>query len=257
MRLIACCVALPVLFLSASADAHFKLQQPADRLQTDAAGDPPGGTQKSNPCGQGTPSGAVTQVRAGSTLHVKLTETVPHGGHYRIALVPKLSPTSSDLPEPEVTLESGQCGSAANEDPVVAPVLADNLFPHTQAEATPGRVWETDVRLPAQTGDATLQIIEFMTPHAPQCFYHHCADLQILAADASIDDDAGGVIVRAPDASHPDASAAPASSAPAEFDDSSGGCSTGGGAAPGLFAFLPLGLALIARRRRRSESRVR
>lgn len=183
-------VLVPTLLLgSASARAHFKLQQPADWLQTDQNGDPlstasAAGTQKSNPCGQGMPSGAITRVPAGSVLHVKLTETIPHGGHYRIALLPKLNPTNSDIPEPAVTLNAGQCGTAAIQSPVVAPILADNLFPHTQAEATPGKVWETDVQLPNQTGSATLQILEFMTPHAPPCFYHHCAQLELVAADA-------------------------------------------------------------------------
>ena len=75
-----------VLFASASAQAHFKLQEPADWLVTNATGDPQGstGTQKINPCGAGTPSGLITQVRAGSTLHIKLTETVPHGGSSRM-----------------------------------------------------------------------------------------------------------------------------------------------------------------------------
>jgi len=189
---------VPLLLLApAPAQAHFKLSTPADELQTDVNGDPPGGSQKVNPCGVGTPSGMINRVVAGGTLHVKLTETVPHGGHYRIALVPKYNPTTTDIPEPKVTPDSGACDSAEIESPVKAPVIADNLFPHTQAEAVAGKVWETDVQMPQQTGQATLQIIEFMTPHTPGCFYHHCAQLEIVSSDAGIGD--GGVVVIGPD----------------------------------------------------------
>ena len=84
----------------------------------------------------------------------------------------KLNPATTDIPEPAVTLDTGgQCQSAAIESPVVAPVIADNLFPHTQAEAIAGKVYETDIQLPATaTGDATLQVLEFMAPHAPQWY---------------------------------------------------------------------------------------
>jgi hypothetical protein len=234
---------LATLLVSASAHAHFKLQQPADWLQTDENGDPLGatGTQKLNPCGDGPRSGAITQVRAGSMLHIKLTETIPHGGHYRVALVPKLNPIASELPEPAVTLNAGQCDTAAIENPVVAPVLADNLFPHIQAQATAGKVWETDVRLPNQTGDATLQIIEFMAPHAPQCFYHHCAQLQIVAENAAIDSGALGTTS--------DAGQGVIFGGPTQGDDGSG-CAIGGNRSVGIFAIAPLAVLVSALRRR-------
>ena len=244
-------VVLPaVLLVSAPASAHFKLQQPADWLQTDAAGDPLGttGTQKMNPCGQGTPSGAITQVRAGSTLHITLTETVPHGGHYRVALLPKFDPATTDIPEPAVTLASGECDSAAIESPVIGPVLADNLFSHTQAEAVSGKVWETDVQVPDGTGTATLQVLEFMTPHAPPCFYHHCARLAIVPADANITDDGGG----AGGDGGPSAAIAPA--VPSATNSSTGGCNAAGNAAPSpvtITAFGLFGLSMLRRRRNR------
>jgi hypothetical protein len=195
-------VAILPLLVAASSDAraHFKLAEPADRLQTDENGDPLGnnGTQKTTPCGEGMTSGALTMVRAGSMLHVKLTETIAHGGHYRIALVPKLNPSSADLPDPVTTVTNNNCVSAEIADPVAPPILADNLFPHVQAGAVSGKVWETDVLMPAQTGSATLQIIEFMTPHAPGCFYYHCAELEIVEADASVPD--GGMIIMPNDA---------------------------------------------------------
>src|SRR5438552_4174479 len=139
--------------------AHFKLEHPADWLDTDDTGNPASGTQKLNPCGDGTRSGIVTQVHAGAKLHVKLTETIPHGGHYRIALVSKVDPTGTDLPEPKVTVQAGSCASAEVMSPVAPPVLADNLFPHSQTSAISGQLWETDVTLPSTTGDATLQVL--------------------------------------------------------------------------------------------------
>ena len=255
-----------VLLVSASAEAHFNLEQPADWLQTDATGTPLGtnGTQKMNPCGEGTASGLITQVRAGSMLHIKLTEEIPHGGHYRVALLPKYNIVSSDIPEPTVTLDAnGDCSTAAIENPVVAPVLADNLFPHTQANATPGQVWETDVTLPNETGPATLQIIEFMTPHAPQCFYHHCAQLEIVSADAGAGD--GGVVVVGPDggATGEDGGGIGAGSDSGggggggngsnANSGASSGCSAGGSTAPSSMALGALGLAIASIARRRSR----
>lgn len=75
-------LALPVL-----TDAHFLLIEPAASLVQDQRGDP----QKLGPCGgtsanPGTPSNAITKVKGGDTLHVKLQETIYHPGHYRISL---------------------------------------------------------------------------------------------------------------------------------------------------------------------------
>jgi hypothetical protein len=227
---------------SLPARAHFKLQAPADALKTDSTGDPLGdtGTQKSNPCGAGDASGAVTQVRAGSKLHIKLTETVGHGGHYRIALVPKLNPTEVDLPEPDVTLKAGSCDTAKIASPVTAPLLADGVFSHTPEEAESGKLWETDVTVPAQTGPATLQIIEFMTEHDPGCFYHHCAVLEVLASDAPIPAE-GGIAGDADDQP-------PASSKPQDE-----GCNVSDGNAPGfgtIGLMALIGMTILRRRRR-------
>src|SRR5689334_596259 len=81
------CVLAGAVLVANGAEAHFKLEQPADALMTNATGDPNGGNQKTAPCGTGAmASGIVTKVKAGSKLHIKLTETVAHGGHYRVAL---------------------------------------------------------------------------------------------------------------------------------------------------------------------------
>jgi hypothetical protein len=253
--------------MAAPAEAHFTLQHPADALVTDETGDPAGanGTQKMNPCGQGTASGVVTEVHAGATLHVKLTEAIAHGGHYRIALLPKYDPVSSDIPEPAVTLQSGSCGVASVMSPVVPPVLADNLFPHDQLTAVDGQVWETDVTLPSTTGHATLQIIEFMTPHAPQCFYHHCAKLEIVSPDTDLGPT--GELVLGPDAGATGTGDAGGSSSGdgggssgnnAAPSSSSGGCNTSGDAAPsGVLVAAALAALAVALARPRTRRRIR
>jgi MYXO-CTERM domain-containing protein len=184
-----------ILLAAGPARAHFALNQPLDALQggglsTDAGGNgnPTGGDQKTEPCGTGTASGLVTQVRAGATQHVRVTETIAHGGHYRIAF----SANRNDFVDPVVT---GTCASAAIQGTPVAPVLADGLFVHTQAQAANGTVYETDVTIPATAapGMYTLQVLEFMTPHAAPCFYYHCATIQVVAPDAGIND--SGVVV--------------------------------------------------------------
>ncbi len=184
-----------------SATAHFKLNEPVDILVTNALGDPAkggvagAGSQKTRPCGSGDASGMVTKVAAGSTLHVKVTETVGHGGHYRVSIVNKFPAAAADFTDPAVT---GVCQSATIMATPVLPVLADGIFAHTQAQATVPKVYETDVKLPAgMTGPATLQILEFMTPHAAPCFYYHCAQLELLGPDAGAPD--GGVVVVGPD----------------------------------------------------------
>src|SRR5471032_213602 len=82
--LIACALAA----MPAVAQAHFKLLEPASWIVEDARlGDP----QKAAPCGgtntdAGTPSNIVNKAIGGQKVHVKVTETIYHPGHYRIAL---------------------------------------------------------------------------------------------------------------------------------------------------------------------------
>lgn len=214
--------------VAAPAQAHFKLEEPADWIVTDETGDP----QKLGPCGSssGKASKKVTRVVAGSTLHVKVTETVGHGGHYRVAL----ASDPSELVDPETVIENGACVSATIQDPPVAPVIADGLFEHTQAKAESGKVWETDVTIPSDPcPDCTLQILEFMTPHGAPCYYYHCAKLEIVAAEDGADAGGGGT-----------GGAAPAPS-------SSDGCSVGRGTTSGLsLVALAFALAFVRRRRR-------
>ena len=113
--------------------AHFKLVEPASWIIEDDRGDP----QKAGPCGgsntdYGKPTYAVTQAVGGSTLHIKVMETIYHPGFYRVALAVN-SPL--ELPvDPKATTETTDRGprSIAGEvmSPVQVPVLADGLFPH-------------------------------------------------------------------------------------------------------------------------------
>src|SRR3954463_12103477 len=129
--------------------APFKLVEPASWIVEDERGDP----QKGFPCGgsntdAGKPSYAVTQAVGGSTLHVKVQETIYHPGHYRIALAVN---SLSELPvDPKATTEAGPNGQPRSVsgdvmNPVAMPVLADGLFPHQAKTDAP---FETDVALP-------------------------------------------------------------------------------------------------------------
>ena len=164
--------------------AHFKLMEPASWIIENDLGDP----QKAGPCGgtnadYGKPTYAVTQATGGSALHIKVTETIYHPGHYRVALAVN-SPL--ELPvDPKATTEQTERGlrsvSAEIMNPDQVPVLADGLFTHqTKADAP----FETDVTLPnISCKKCTLQVIQFMEQHGPNnpgnYTYHHCANIQI------------------------------------------------------------------------------
>lgn len=232
-----------ILTAAGPASAHFKLEQPPEALVTDATGDPTGatGSQKAAPCGVGTASNAVTKVRAGSMLHVKLTETIPHGGHYRIAL----SPNRTDFKDPKADTTGGQCVSAEIESNPTAPVLVDGLFQHTQAQATTNKVWETDVQMPTTPCDScTLQVVEFMTPHGAPCFYYHCATIQIVPDDGTDAGNGGSDAGASADAGTSGTNGAPS-------DTSSSGCNVGGGATPSLVTMGMFGLMAISMLRRK------
>lgn len=172
------------ILMSGAASAHFELLQPSASLMQDRLGDP----QKLAPCGgtsanPGTPTNAVTPVRGGDMLHVKLRETVFHPGHYRIAL----ARTQADLPpDPEVTTRDTPKGPWSVSAKIVdakAPILADGLFAHTEKSA-PDTFFETDVRIPnIDCEDCVLQVVQFMAEHGHNkdgdYSYHHCAMVKV------------------------------------------------------------------------------
>jgi hypothetical protein len=171
-----------------TASAHFVLNQPPSWQQQDSLGDP----QKKGPCGDaGTKTNTVTKLMAGQMVHFDFTETITHGGHYRIALGLK---GQGDLPaDPLVNQKNGVSIDVPIQNPAVFPVLADGINPHNASDIKSGKKWTYDVKLPAgMTCDAcVLQITQFMTDHGSNTggndgfFYHHCANVQILAAAAS------------------------------------------------------------------------
>ena len=176
-----------LIVAASSSEAHFILKVPTNWVVQDTAGLP----EKLGPCGDeygdaATPSGVVTAYKVGDTVTITVDEVIFHPGHYRIALG---NPDPSALPqEPDVTATSATpCGSADIESPAVFPVLADNVFPHTQPFTTPQT---TTVQLPpgVTCNKCTLQVIEFMSDHPLNnpggCFYHHCANISIGASDA-------------------------------------------------------------------------
>ena len=188
---VACALGVVALATPGAAAAHFLLMEPAASLKQDQRGDP----QKLGPCGgttanPGVTSKAVTEVRGGDKLHLKVQETIFHPGHYRVALAVN---GEAELPaDPETVTRETPRGpwsvSAKIEQNPRPPVLADGLFRHTFRLA-PGLFWETDVTVPNINCDAcTLQVIQWMAEHGYNAdgghSYHHCATVKITANPA-------------------------------------------------------------------------
>jgi hypothetical protein len=138
----------------------------------------------------------VTTFKPGQTITVQWIETVYHPGHYRIAF----TIDRATLQDPMVMVDQNQISvSAAIQNPPMAPVLFDNLFPRTGPGAA-GTMFKQDVVLPNITcAKCTLQVIQFMAGHGPPNYiYHHCADIQLGDAVSPADlgsissDDGGG-----------------------------------------------------------------
>jgi MYXO-CTERM domain-containing protein len=218
-----------------AARAHFILQAPASSAEQGALGDP----QKTPPCGGdgAVPTGTVTAYAPGDMVTVTINETVPHPGHYRVAL----STTGpSGLPaDPAVTPTAGdECGSTVVQSPPVFPILADGMLEHTSAFSAPQSF---SFRLPTDmtcTSNCVLQVIEYMSSHGAPCFYHHCANITIQAGGGG-DAGTGG------------------NDAGSSGDSSSGcGCASGGGRTSfaGVASLL---MAIAVRRPRRRDRTIR
>jgi hypothetical protein len=227
------------LLSSASAQAHIKLMEPASWVVEDGMGNP----QKTGPCGGDsvTTTGMVTNFEPGQKITVSWQETVGHAGHFRISL----AKDRADLLDPVVTTSAGD-GATGNSisaeimDPVAYPVLVDNLFPRENVAAAQAAPFTTEVTLPNEPCEnCTLQVIQFMAQHAPGYFYHHCADVNVVAkADTAVTTATGALQPAAPSSSSMD----------------SGGCSlvggvTGQGGSRALLLAV-FGLSAVAWRRR-------
>jgi hypothetical protein len=158
------------------AQAHFALLQPPSALAVEDGG------KGAPPCAEGPDSNVVTQVQGGHPLPIDLMEFVAHPGHYRFAL--SVNSRSELPPDPDVVQDvNGLSVSAPIQNPARIPVLADGVFVH---DGAPPPHWQTSLTLPNLNCDkCTLQIIEFMAEHGSNVgggfFYHHCADLKIVA----------------------------------------------------------------------------
>ncbi len=181
-----CSLVVATLTLGSSASAHFNLLEPAPSSPSLNGG------KGAPPCGPDASSDVITAVKGGTAITLRVNETIPHPGFYRVALAIKsrdeLDPAKGGLKEPVVKNAAGTVltpvtgpgtsSSAEYQNPPVFPVLADNLFPHTLG----GGAFTGTIMLPNVNCErCTLQVIEFMAQHGPDYFYRHCADLKITA----------------------------------------------------------------------------
>jgi hypothetical protein len=196
---------------TSQAHAHFKLLQPASWLNEDELGGP----QKGSPCGPGNArlivgddvqpipaSAAVTTFQAGETITVELQETIYHPGYFRIAIAETRAAdaTSAHFPDPALTdTENCYYDRAAVKTVPHDAVLADGLF-MAEALSAENRSLTQQVKLPEEACEhCTLQVVQVMEGHpASSCFYFHCAEIQILAAEGgtpAASSDGGGCSV--------------------------------------------------------------
>lgn len=184
------------LLYAAHAHAHFKLMIPLSWLNEDAQGGP----QKGSPCGPGNSrpfigddvqpipvSTAVNTYHAGETVTVKWQETVYHPGYFRISIAKTTAAnaTNDDFPDPPLTdTENCHYDESAVQTTPHGNVLADGLYMASDVTGT-NRSLSQDVKLPDEPCEhCTLQVVQVMKDHpAASCFYFHCADLKIVAAD--------------------------------------------------------------------------
>jgi hypothetical protein len=164
-----------LVVFSWSAHAHIKLLSPSNWQKTDAYGTP----NKLSPCGEaGVATNAVTEVEVGSQLAVQWSEPINHPGHFRISI----ADDRNKLVDPKSVEINNDCISA-DVDAGLPTTLRDNLFPH--GPAANGKVWNEIITVPnTPCNNCTLQVMQFMSQHPPNCFYHQCATLRIVARDA-------------------------------------------------------------------------
>ncbi len=152
--------------------AHIKLAEPASFQVADFTGGP----QKEAPCGgEGEATNAYTVVEAGSQLTVSWTETIYHPGHFRLSI----AKSADEFVTPTAVLNNNgnNCASAPVEASPQYPTIVDGLF----ASHTSGQDWTTTITVPNEPCErCTLQLLQFMSDHAPPCYYYQCATLKIV-----------------------------------------------------------------------------
>jgi hypothetical protein len=164
------------LLFALPAWAHIQLQSPTARYKQDNNG------LKDGPCGSGTASNVVTPLVPGQNLTVTWKESVGHAGHFRIALSAKASdfttPSNLDVP---TTLPDWD--------------LADGIQDKTGTQTYNQVVKIPDEECPA----CILQLIQVMSGGTDGTNtgtfngnYFACADVSILASNATADAGATG-----------------------------------------------------------------
>jgi MYXO-CTERM domain-containing protein len=252
------CLAAAFVFMSARADAHFKIDAPACWMSQDMLGGP----QKKGPCAamgdtalgdpQGTPTNTIT-VENGGTVTVSITVTIAHPGWFRVSLAegPSSSQTLTTLPDP-VAVNGTSCTPALMPNPVwssTQPIIADGLglpagSTSTTTMQTGAQTFQVTIPPAATCTSArpcTLQVIMMMTDHpVTDCYYHHCADIAFettsdaSAGDSTVKDSAasssaaGDASLETTDASD-SASGTSASDSGGSTGSSSASASSGGG----------------------------
>lgn len=259
---------------SPSASAHIQLMNPPSWVVEGDRGDP----QKAGPCGDDgsanvQKTGTVTQFTAGQTIMVMWKETIPHDGHFRISLTKPGEDRSVLVDPPVVTTNNDGVSGNSISATIVAngtgPVLMDGLFPRENVTVAAPEPFTQAITLPNEPCEkCTLQVIQFMAKHAPGYFYHHCADIEIVAKDnsgavgaagavgvgGSASTAAGGSSSTGAGGSSAGTSAAGSSSMSGDDEEDDGGCTLASGAAgsthSGAAAIAIFGLAATLWRRR-------
>ena len=181
-----------------------------------------GGPNKDAPCGgAGVPTGVVTEVIAGSQLTVSWAEPIPHPGYFRIGIA--MNDGDFRTPTPVLNTAGTNCLSSPKESPVAYPTLVDGLFQHSTSMAP----YTTTVTVPMMScANCKLQVMQFMSSHAPPCFYYQCAVLRIVMPDAGVPAMDAGVLA--------DAGVVDAGTGGGAGGGGGGGCTaTGGGTSGG------------------------
>ncbi|HEY8927345.1 MAG TPA: SCE4755 family polysaccharide monooxygenase-like protein [Polyangia bacterium] len=187
----------------APARAHFKLNAIDSKMDVSwMSQNDQGAPQKTGPCAAvgmgagdpaGTPTGKVTDVKAGQMVSIAVNGTVGHPGWYRVSLVegPSSSQTLTTLPDPALQTK---CTATMINNPVwstTQPVIGDALPAGSTATTNQSGAATLKVMIPQNANcttakPCTLQVVMIMTDHGPpDCFYHHCADITVSGGSNS------------------------------------------------------------------------
>ena len=161
------------------------------------------GNQKIGPC-ENTDAKTPVTLRGGSTLTIRITETIQHPGHFRV-LFDRDTSNGEDFPLHQACDEELSPG----ELPVDTTILTDRLLPapgkhcadfDSPATRTPvnNAEYSFDVTLPdIECENCAIQVVQVMTDKAEvwsnqggSGLYFRCADVRLSDTDV-VDEDPG------------------------------------------------------------------